>query len=199
MRAGYRRPGYRTPSRRSRRSTAIGPIDWLIVDYYALDARWERMQRKQAPRILAIDDLADRDHDCHMLLDQNLVEGMESRYRGRLSSTCRPLLGPYYALLRPDFAEQRKSLTGRSGKVDRILVCYGGSDPGNETAKALSAIKSLSLPSLAVDVAIGVSNPHARAISDLSLAIPGAELHRGADSMADLIKRADLAIGAGGV
>ena len=177
----------------------IGPVDWLIVDHYALDARWERMLRKRVPRILAIDDIADRDHDCDILLDQNLVLEMEGRYRGHLPPTCRSLLGPAYALLRKEFARQRESLTERSGKVGRILVCYGGSDPGNETAKALSAIKSLSLPWLAVDVAIGLSNPHADSISDICREMPLAELHCGADNMAELMMRADLAIGAGGV
>jgi UDP-2,4-diacetamido-2,4,6-trideoxy-beta-L-altropyranose hydrolase len=177
----------------------IGPVDWLIVDHYALDARWERMQRERVSRILAIDDLADRDHDCDALLDQNLVLEMDRRYSGRLPATRRLLLGPAYALLRPEFTRQRESLTERNGKVGRILVCYGGSDPGNETAKALSAIKSLSLPRLAVDVAIGLSNPHADSISALCREMPLAELHRGANNMAELMARADLAIGAGGV
>ena len=57
----------------------IGAIDWLIVDHYALDARWERLQRQRVPRILAIDDIADRDHDCDILLDQNLAVEMERR------------------------------------------------------------------------------------------------------------------------
>jgi UDP-2,4-diacetamido-2,4,6-trideoxy-beta-L-altropyranose hydrolase len=177
----------------------IGTVDWLIVDHYALDARWERMLRKQVPRILAIDDLADRDHDCDILLDQNLVQQMEQRYRGRLSPTCKPLLGPRYALLRPEFAVQRKSLAARSGKVNRIFVCFGGSDPDNETAKTLSAIGSLSLPSTAVDVVVGMSNPYADSISSLCRRLPGVELHRGAGNMAELMKRADLAVGAGGV
>jgi UDP-2,4-diacetamido-2,4,6-trideoxy-beta-L-altropyranose hydrolase len=177
----------------------IGPVDWLIVDHYALDARWERIQRQRVSRIFAIDDLADRNHDCDILLDQNLILEMEGRYRGLLPTTCKLLLGPRYALLRPEFAERRKSLARRSGKGDRILVCYGGSDPGNETAKALSAIKSLSLPWLAVDVAIGLSNPHADSISALCREMPLAELHRGADNMAELMTRADVAIGAGGV
>jgi UDP-2,4-diacetamido-2,4,6-trideoxy-beta-L-altropyranose hydrolase len=177
----------------------IGPVDWLIVDHYALDARWERMQRERTPRILAIDDLADRDHDCEVLLDQNLVLDMEGRYRGRLPVACRTLLGPAYALLRREFADGRESLRERSGKVARILVCYGGSDPGNETAKALSAIKSLPHASLAVDVAIGLSNPHIDSISTLCREMPRVELHRGAENMAELMAKADLAIGAGGV
>jgi UDP-2,4-diacetamido-2,4,6-trideoxy-beta-L-altropyranose hydrolase len=177
----------------------VGPVDWLIVDHYALDARWERIQRQRVSRIFAIDDLADRNHDCDILLDQNLVLEMEGRYRGLLPTTCKLLLGPRYALLRPEFAERRKSLAQRSGKVSRIFVCYGGSDPGNETAKALTAIKSLSLPWLAVDVAIGLSNPHADSISALCREMPLAELHRGANNMAELMTHADLAIGAGGV
>jgi UDP-2,4-diacetamido-2,4,6-trideoxy-beta-L-altropyranose hydrolase len=177
----------------------IGRVDWLIVDHYSLDARWERMLRKQAPRILAIDDIADRDHDCDVLLDQNLVLEMDSRYGGRVPPTCETLLGPRYALLRAEFAERRKSLTRRSGKVNRILVCYGGSDPGNETAKALSAIKSLSHPSLAVDVAIGPTNPNATSLAQLCGEMSMTEFHRGAGNMAELMSNAGLAIGAGGI
>jgi UDP-2,4-diacetamido-2,4,6-trideoxy-beta-L-altropyranose hydrolase len=177
----------------------IGPVDWLIVDHYALDARWERTQRERVPRILAIDDLADRNHDCDILLDQNLVLEMEGRYRGRLPATSKALLGPSYALLRREFAEQRKSLRERRGKVGRILVCFGGSDPDNETAKALVAIKSLSDRSLTVDVAIGLTNPNAASIAGLCRELPEARLYRGAGNMAELMKCADLAIGAGGV
>jgi UDP-2,4-diacetamido-2,4,6-trideoxy-beta-L-altropyranose hydrolase len=112
---------------------------------------------------------------------------------------CRLLLGPRYALLRPEFAEQRKSVGGRSGDVRRIVVCYGGSDPSNETAKALAAIKGLSAGSLEIDVVVGLSNPHGDSVAALCRELPRATLHRGADNMAQLMARADLAIGAGGV
>lgn len=176
----------------------VGPVDWLVVDHYALDARWERLQRQLVPRILSIDDLADRPHDCDVLLDQNFVSDMETRYQGRVPVECRELLGPRYALLRREFAEERKSMIARSGEVHRILVCYGGSDPANETAKALNAIKSLSHNSVAVDVVIGRSNPHAELISRLCAELPQAELHLDAHNMAELLRRADLALGAGG-
>ncbi|HVX76410.1 MAG TPA: UDP-2,4-diacetamido-2,4,6-trideoxy-beta-L-altropyranose hydrolase [Bradyrhizobium sp.] len=177
----------------------IGHVDWLIVDHYALDAEWESVQRRYGVRILAIDDLADRPHDCDILLDQNLVLNMEARYRNRVSATCKQMLGPRYALLRPEFAEARKSTPDRSGDIHRILVCFGGSDPSNETAKALAAIKGVDIDSLAIDVVVGSGNPHADLISRLSSELPCAELHRGADNMAALMSRADLAIGAGGI
>lgn len=177
----------------------IGAAEWLIVDHYALDARWEKACRRDGMRILAVDDLADRDHDCEILLDQNLVQGMETRYRGRVPAASVQLLGPGYALLRPEFAAQRGLLTPRSGEINRILICFGGSDPTNETAKALKAIARLATSRLAVDVAIGATNPHAASVDALCRGMTDVTLHRGANNMADLMRRADLSIGAGGV
>ncbi|WP_035965963.1 UDP-2,4-diacetamido-2,4,6-trideoxy-beta-L-altropyranose hydrolase [Bradyrhizobium sp. YR681] len=178
---------------------AIGAAEWLIVDHYGLDIRWERACRREGLRILVIDDLADRDHDCEMLLDQNLVAHMETRYHDRVPATCVQLLGPSYALLRPEFATQRALLGPRSGKIGRILVCLGGSDPTNETAKALTAIASLAMPQLAVDVVIGTTNPNAASVEALCRQMPNVALHRGANNVAELMRQADLSIGAGGV
>ncbi|WLA61259.1 UDP-2,4-diacetamido-2,4,6-trideoxy-beta-L-altropyranose hydrolase [Bradyrhizobium diazoefficiens] len=177
----------------------IGVSEWLIVDHYVLDTRWEQACRRDGMRILAIDDLADRDHDCEILLDQNLVRRMETRYRGRVPAACMQLLGPRYALLRPDFATQRGLLGRRSGEINRILVCFGGSDPTNETAKALEAIASLAVSRLAVDVVIGASNPHAASVDALCRRMANVTLRRGANNIAELMRRADLSIGAGGV
>ncbi|OSJ21471.1 UDP-2,4-diacetamido-2,4,6-trideoxy-beta-L-altropyranose hydrolase [Bradyrhizobium japonicum] len=177
----------------------IGPAEWLVVDHYALDARWEHACRREGTRILAIDDLADRAHDCEILLDQNLVSHMETRYRDRVPFACVQLLGPGYALLRPEFAAQRRLLAQRDGNIGRILICFGGSDPTNETAKALTAIARLAHPSLAVDAVIGLSNPHADSVAQLCHGLSGTELHRGANNIAELMRRADLSIGAGGV
>ena len=74
--------------------------DWLIVDHYALDARWESALRQTAKNIFVIDDIADRQHDCDVLLDQNLYADMDSRYTGKVPAHCQLLLGPRYALLR---------------------------------------------------------------------------------------------------
>jgi len=99
----------------------------------------------------------------------------------------------------PEFAETRKRMSPRSGEVRRILICFGGSDPSNETAKALAAITAVSATELGVDVAIGMGNPHADAVDALCRNLGRATLHRGAGNMAELMASADLAIGAGGV
>jgi UDP-2,4-diacetamido-2,4,6-trideoxy-beta-L-altropyranose hydrolase len=178
---------------------AIGAVEWLIADHYALDIRWERVCRREGLRILVIDDLADRGHDCEMLLDQNLVAQMETRYRDHVPAACVQLLGPRYALLRPEFAAQRALLAARSGEINRILICFGGSDPTNETVKALEAIASLAMSQIAIDVVIGASNPHAASVDALCQGMANVALHRGANNIAELMRRADLSIGAGGV
>lgn len=172
--------------------------EWLVVDHYALDVGWEAVMRRHACRIMAIDDLADRRHDCDLLLDQNLHQQPDERYRALLPERCRTLLGPGYALLRPEFAEARGSLAPRDGRVRRLHLFFGGSDPGNETAKALRAVTLLQRPELTVEVVVGASNPHREELRQLCAATAGAVFHCGVDNMAQLMSRADCAIGAGG-
>jgi UDP-2,4-diacetamido-2,4,6-trideoxy-beta-L-altropyranose hydrolase len=173
--------------------------DWLVVDHYALDARWEGYLRPHVKKIMVIDDIADRAHDCDLLLDQNFYENLESRYDGLVPSGCKKLLGPQYALLRPEFREARKNLRKRNGYVKRIMIFFGGSDPTNETAKALEAIRMLNKPDIVVDVVIGTLNSHRKVIEQMASDIPDCTCHFKVENMAALMARADLAIGAGGI
>ena len=176
----------------------IGPLDLLVVDHYALDHRWEERLRPHAGRILAIDDLADRRHDCDILVDQNLVEGFETRYDGLVPVWCRKLLGPTYALLGQEFRAARSTLRRRDGVVRRILVFFGGADPSNETSKALRAIEALGRRDIAVDVVLGAMSPHIDVVRAQITRMPNATLHVQVPNMAELMVVADLAIGAGG-
>jgi UDP-2,4-diacetamido-2,4,6-trideoxy-beta-L-altropyranose hydrolase len=170
------------------------PCDWLVVDNYALDEKWEREQRPRAAKIAVIDDLADRRHDCDLLLDQNHFPNAATRYDGLVPARCRKLLGPRYALLRSEFAQQRNSLPARTGRVGRVLVSFGGVDAGNQTSKVIALLKDLGV---AADVVAGSANPHVEALAR-QCAAAGFTFHRQAANMAELMAQADLAIGAGG-
>jgi UDP-2,4-diacetamido-2,4,6-trideoxy-beta-L-altropyranose hydrolase len=172
--------------------------DWLIVDHYQLDARWEQSMRPAAGSIMAIDDLADRPHDCDLLLDQNLYLDSAARYAGRVPAGCTRLLGPGYALLRPQFRSARAHVRTRASEVGRVLLAFGGSDAGNETAKALRAIRLLDRPGVQIDVVVGAANPHRAMLNKYCHALHGVALHCQVDDMARLMLRADLCIGAGG-
>ncbi len=195
------RPGWEADAQATLMLLAdVAAIDWLVVDHYGLEARWEERVGTRARRIMVIDDLADRNHRCDLLLDQNLVDGMETRYKGKVPEGCRTLLGPRYALLRPAFVEASRGRRGRDGSVRRIIVTYGGSDPTDETSKALRALTSLKLRDVAVDVVVGAANPRREDVGRLALGVPGADCHTDLDAgaMAELVSSADLALGAAG-
>lgn len=173
-------------------------LNWLVVDHYALDERWERYLRPYVRKIMVIDDIADRPHDCDLLLDQNFYENLESRYDGLTPLGCKKLLGPKYALLRPEFRAARRNLRKRDGHVKRIMVFFGGSDPTNETAKALEAIRMLNRPDIEVDVVVGAFNPHRKVIEQVASDLPDCTCHFNVENMAALMALADLAVGAGG-
>ena len=106
----------------------------------ALDERWERYLRPYVSRIFVIDDLADRVHDCDLLLDQNLVEGMETRYDEKIPSSCGKMLGPEYALLQPIYSELHDKIPPREGRIRRFLIFFCGVDQNYLAAIALCAV-----------------------------------------------------------
>ena len=172
--------------------------DWLIIDHYSLDKRWERPMRKIASKVFVIDDLADREHDCELLLDQNLYENMESRYNELIPPACVKYLGPKYSLLRPEFRESRKHIRKRNGTIERILIFFGGSDPSNETVKALKSIELLDKQGIIVDVVVGEANPLSKKIQDLCNSLSNTNVHCQIKNISELMANADLSIGAGG-
>ncbi len=174
------------------------PFDWLIVDHYGLDARWEARLRKSTRQLMAIDDLADRPHDCDLLLDQNYYRNMESRYDGLVADDCRRFLGPDYALLRPEFLHARRRLRQRDGCVRRILILMGGADPQNVTSRVIEAVQMGDYSHIGVDVVIGAANPHRQQVATLCGRQPNFRLHVQAANIAALLAEADLGIGAGG-
>ncbi|HET6159791.1 MAG TPA: UDP-2,4-diacetamido-2,4,6-trideoxy-beta-L-altropyranose hydrolase [Dongiaceae bacterium] len=172
--------------------------DWVILDHYGLGKEWERAVRPYAGRVFAIDDLADREHDCDLLLDQNLYDGVEQHYASLVPGHCRQLIGPRFALLRPEFAKARNKLSREAGPISRVLVNFGGVDSTNETARILRLLHDLLPQSVAIDAVLGPANPHAAAIKSIDFAGRRVSVHVGINNMAELMSKADAFVGAGG-
>lgn len=174
------------------------PIDWLIIDHYGIDFKWESYMRPWASKIMVIDDLANRQHDCDMLLDQNYYHNLMERYTGLVPEGCKLYLGPQYALLREEFYQARTRLRSRAGGVSNILVFYGGADPTNETEKCLRVLSAHANAQLEINVVTGSSNPNRDRIEELCASLPNVHYHCQVSNMAELMNKADLAFGAGG-
>jgi UDP-2,4-diacetamido-2,4,6-trideoxy-beta-L-altropyranose hydrolase len=176
----------------------IGSVELLVVDHYGIDHKWENKARDFARRIVVIDDLANRKHDCDILLDQNYYVDAEQRYDGLVDAGCERLVGPKFALLRPEFRKSPDRLKPRDGHVRRLLILLGGSDPCNATSVAIEAVRLLRRTDLVMDVVVGAKNPHGDAIRALCSDLANARFHCQAEDIAELMASADLAIGAGG-
>ncbi|MCP9787674.1 UDP-2,4-diacetamido-2,4,6-trideoxy-beta-L-altropyranose hydrolase [Cyanobium sp. Maggiore-St4-Cus] len=187
------------------RTAGPGPIHWLVVDHYGLDQQWEGRicdslsgLQDEPPRLLVFDDLADRTHQAAVLVDANRMEANAwGCYRALVPASCRLLLGPAYAQLDPLYA-QLQPLAPQRRTLRRVLVFFGGVDQANYTALAFEALCHPDLACLAVDVVLGSAAPHSASIQKLAQQRPHTELHRGLPSLAGLMVRADLAIGAAG-
>lgn len=175
-----------------------GSWDWLVVDHYALDWRWELRLKKVAKRILVIDDLADRRHECDVLLDQNIVFEQETRYCALVPETCLTLLGPRYALLHPSYAEFRARIQPRAGRIKRVLVYLGGADKHNITAKVIKAWLSLRPEDAELDVVLPALGEHTKTLCELAAGDSHIHIYHSLPSLVTLIAQADLCIGASG-
>ena len=175
-------------------------VDRLIVDSYALDEQWEQALRPYCKEIMVIDDLANRRHDCDILLDQNFYLNKDARYAGVVPEHCKMLLGPEHALLREEFYEAKKHLRKRDGTIKNILVFYGGSDLTNETEKAIKALVKLHDEgyTFTADVITGVSNSLREKIKNLCSKYQFLHYYCQISNMAEFMNKADLMLGAGG-
>ncbi len=169
--------------------------DWLIIDHYQIGIEWESYLRDQTHRIAVIDDLADRSHDCDLLLDQNTAD---NRYSLLISRHSLQLLGPSYALLRTDFHRYRQQGLCRKEALRNLLIFFSGSDATQETRKSLTAVIGSSLSIQNIHVVIGSNYPDPQGLHTLCRRFPHIQLHTQVPHMAQLMYEADVALGSFG-
>ena len=176
-------------------------IDWLVVDHYALDEQWQNRLKSYCEKLMVIDDLADRKHQCDILLDQTFGRQQED-YLELTPKDCQLLLGSQYALLRLEFAKWRPYSLERRSKPEfkQLLINMGGVDVDNVTEKVLDELKICNLPNdLKITVVMGGSAPHLESVKSKAITLPyKTEVKVDIDNMAEIMANSDIAIGAAG-
>ena len=178
-------------------------FDWLIVDHYALNWRWQSALRPYVGKIMVIDDLADRRHDCDVILDSVCGRQIDD-YRRLSLAGCWFLLGTKYALLRSEFSEWRNvalQRRQRTKEVRRFLIAMGGVDMHNLTGMVLDQFRQINLPFDAeINVVVGTGYSHVektkRQMNNMQIKTT---LDIGVDDMARKFTEADFGIGAFGM
>lgn len=179
--------------------------DWVIVDHYALDARWETEAVPRGTPVMAIDDLADRSHACDILLDQNQGRS-DSDYDGLVPETALRLIGPKFALLRPEFAIARPVSLARRNEphLHHVMISMGGMDADDITGQLLDGLMATAqdggLPEgLRLSVVMGGMAPHLNSVLARAATLPcPCDIRVDVEDMAALMSSSDLAIGAAG-
>lgn len=188
-------------SPQSMRAALAGrPWQWLVVDHYGCDADWVRTACPDGCRVLVIDDLANRRLGGDVLLDQNYLPHRARDYEGLTPASMRLLLGPAYALLRPEYTAARR---GRSDRPDgapirRVAVSFGGADPWELSAMTLAALSAPDLAALEVWVVAGAAGPSREHLLALAAARGRTRVLDPQPHLAEVFAWADLAIGAAG-
>lgn len=134
----------------------------LVLDHYRMGLADETALRGKVGRLVVLDDLA-RPHDCDLVVDPSFGRRAEDY-------TVPALVGPDYALVRPQFAAAGRV---RSGPVRRALISLGLTDVGGITDRVVKVLPE----GMALDVTRGRTAP---------------------EEMAALMAAADVAVGAGG-
>jgi UDP-2,4-diacetamido-2,4,6-trideoxy-beta-L-altropyranose hydrolase len=192
-------PGDAASLRHALARAGVMACNWLIVDHYGWSGAEEAACRAWAENIMVIDDLADRNHDCDLLLDQTFGR-TTGDYEGLIPVSATKLLGTAYALLRPEFSLARQSALWRrsTGVLKRVLIAMGLTDAPDATSRVLSALLA-SEPSIEIDVALGTAAPHFAEVEQLVARSDGrAALHCDSVAMEVLMTNADFAFGAAG-
>jgi UDP-2,4-diacetamido-2,4,6-trideoxy-beta-L-altropyranose hydrolase len=174
-------------------------VDWLIVDHYSIDHQWEKKVRPYVKNIMVLDDLANRKHDCDILLDQNLIANYKDRYKNLLKEDCVTLLGPKFSLLQNQYKELHKKAKLRAGIIKNILVYFGATDQNYLIEMTLSAIVRLNNKQIKTNVFINSNNYNKKTIKNLKNKFTkNIKFYVDKNSLAMNIFKADIAIGACG-
>ncbi|HKP23787.1 MAG TPA: UDP-2,4-diacetamido-2,4,6-trideoxy-beta-L-altropyranose hydrolase [Dongiaceae bacterium] len=175
----------------------LGTVDLVIVDHYALDRDWEDAFRPYAHRCAVIDDLANRPHRCDVLIDVSQAEDRAAQYEPLVPVDALLLLGPRYAILRPEFRSIRATMRQRSGALDRVLISFGAIDADNHSELAWRAVRAVATEA-EIDIVLGGNALHLKHVAEAIRTDTRTHLHVDTPAMAKLMAAADLAIGAGG-
>lgn len=172
--------------------------DWVVVDHYGLDATWESSIRICGARLLVIDDLANRLHECDLLLDQNLVPRLNDRYVGLVSVDTQCLLGPSYALVRPEFLKYRAACLKRSipSHIERVVVFLSGAELRGVFEAVLEGLSGLEAR---VDIVTGRTDANETSLLEgVESGRASFVFHGSLPTIAPLLSESDLAVTAGG-
>ena len=172
--------------------------NFLLIDHYNVDSNFESSLKNTFEKIFVIDVLANRKHDCDLLIDQNYYRDLNHRYEKLIQNDTIALLGPKYAIIRPEFRKINKKAIKKNSQIKKILISFGGSDPTNECKKSLDALCSIENNQFEIVAIVGIYNNKFEQLKKLYEKYSNIKIYRHVNDLSLLMLNSDLFIGAGG-
>jgi UDP-2,4-diacetamido-2,4,6-trideoxy-beta-L-altropyranose hydrolase len=170
--------------------------DWVMVDHYAIDARWHKIVRGALGcRIAVIDDLGDRTLDADVVIDHNSHPDHIAKYNGRLLRPSIMACGPAYAMIDKQYAAAARYQF--NDEVRSIGIFMGGTDAVNASIVALQAVVDTGFLG-EVEIVTTSANPNLANLRRKVDARPRTRITIDLPNLAAFFARHDLQIGAGG-
>lgn len=173
-------------------------FDILFIDHYNIDSIWENKIKYISKKIFVIDDLANREHFCDYLLDQNLCNNLFERYNNLVNANTMKFLGPIYALLREEFIVASNKAEIRNKGLENLLITFGNSDNKNITINIIKLILNSDIKFKNIDIVIGKNFQNINDLKNLLNNSENVNLYVQTSKISELMLKADLCIGAGG-
>jgi UDP-2,4-diacetamido-2,4,6-trideoxy-beta-L-altropyranose hydrolase len=175
----------------------------VVLDGYGFDAEYQRAVADGGVPVIAVDDLADLSaYHADAVVNHNIYARADDYPEPRPGVL---LCGTRYAMLRSSFSASASHARAINPCVRRVLVTLGASDRANATSQVLRALLDTRSNDLEIAVVLGAGNPHQEAIEAI-IADAAADpqnhhvfqLHVATRRMDQLMRRADMVIGAAG-
>lgn len=168
-------------------------FDAIVFDHDGLSAADHRAMAQGRP-VLVIDDAADRPIGGDIVV----AAGPERRaedYLGLAPETARLLIGPGFALVRPEFAALRDpALAWRGEPVQRVLMAMAPGDVGAVTAQVLERVRPRTNDA-GFDIVLAEHAASLPGLRKIARRDGRVMLHVGAAHTARLAAEADIGIG----
>ncbi len=168
--------------------------DFLVLDHYGLDVVWEKLLTPKVEKLIVIDDLANRPHDCDLLIDSKYGR-LNTEYKNHTRDSTKLLMGSKYCILRKEFSElinKAKEKRKLTKTIKNVLISFGGTDPLNYSELIVDLMMN-KIRNLTLDIVIGShhkSLPKFKSINKKNI-----NLHIDTNEMASLILNSDFSIG----
>jgi UDP-2,4-diacetamido-2,4,6-trideoxy-beta-L-altropyranose hydrolase len=176
--------------------------DWLIIDHYGLDHKFETIIVDKGINVGVIDDLANRQHNCKFLVDQTCGRRAQE-YKNLVNFDTDLMTGQFFCMLRPEFLMFRERALAKRTKfkgITNIFINFGSTDPTNVTSTIIDTLNDINFQSeIELVIAVGGNSPNLSQIKNSVKCFSGlAALIIDAQNMSELMYNADVAIGAAG-